>query len=86
MSAGMVGKWSSSRTGLEAWAHPIFGAPTRNSIAEPWSAPFNLGPNVNTSANETRPSLSWDGKTLLFGSNRPGVEGISDIFYTTRDR
>jgi len=59
---------------------------TRNSIAEPWSAPFNLGPNVNTSANETRPSLSWDGKTLLFGSNRPGVEGISDIFYATRDR
>jgi ribosomal protein L24E len=58
----------------------------RNSIADPWSAPFNLGANVNTAAAESRPSLSWDGKTLLFGSTRPGVEGASDIFYATRGR
>jgi Tol biopolymer transport system component len=59
---------------------------TRDSIADPWSTPFNLGPNVNTAANEVRPSLSWDGQTLLFGSTRAGVEGSSDIFYATRDR
>jgi hypothetical protein len=41
---------------------------------------------VNTSANETRPSLSWDGKTLHFG-RMPGHEsGASDIFVTTRHR
>jgi len=59
---------------------------SRDSIAADWAAPVNLGPNVNSAANETRPSLSWEGTTLLFGSNRPGGEGISDIYYATRDR
>jgi hypothetical protein len=58
---------------------------SRASIADSWSAPVNLGSNVNSPANETRPSLSWDAKTLLFGTTRPGVEGASDIFYSTRD-
>jgi ribosomal protein L24E len=53
---------------------------------EPWSTPANLGPNVNSAASETRPSLSWDGNTLYFGSTRPGGEGMSDIYVTTRAR
>lgn len=32
-----------------------------------WSKPQNAGPNVNTEANETRASLSWDGKRLYVG-------------------
>jgi hypothetical protein len=32
-----------------------------------WSSPLNLGPNVNTAANETRASLSADGKRLYVG-------------------
>jgi WD40-like Beta Propeller Repeat len=32
-----------------------------------WSLPRNLGPNVNTPANETRASLSHDGKRLYVG-------------------
>jgi Tol biopolymer transport system component len=59
---------------------------SRDSTADDWSAPLNLGPNVNSAANESRPSLSWEGTMLLFGSNRPGGEGVSDIYYTTRDR
>lgn len=59
---------------------------SRDSITSSWSAPVNLGPNVNSSASETRPSLSWEGTTLLFGSDRPGGEGSSDIYYSTRDR
>lgn len=58
---------------------------TRQSIVEPWSEPSNLGPKVNSAANETRPSMSWDGSVLLFGTTRPGVEGVSDIFYATRN-
>ena len=58
---------------------------SRDSIAGSWLAPVNLGPNVNSSASETRPSLSWEGTTLLFGSTRPGGEGVSDIYYATRD-
>ena len=62
-------------------------AATRASTFDAWSPPFNLGPNVN-SANgaETRPSLSWDGTMLYFGSNRPGGEGSTDHYMTTRSR
>lgn len=56
----------------------------RDSVKSVWLEPVNLGPNVNSEANETRPSLSWDGYMLLFGSTRPG-EGVSDIYYSTRD-
>lgn len=58
---------------------------SRDSITDSWSTPVNLGPNVNSAANESRPSLSWEGTTLLFGSNRAGSEGNSDIYFTTRD-
>ena len=58
---------------------------TRASTDEPWSAPVNLGAAVNTGAAESRPSLSWDGQTLLFG-RAPGPEGMSDIYTTTRSK
>jgi hypothetical protein len=56
---------------------------TRASTADPWSAPVNLGDAVNTTAGESRPSLSWDAHTLLFG-RAPGPEGMSDIYISTR--
>ena len=56
---------------------------TRSSLTAQWSAPVNLGAVVNTAAAETRPSLSSDGKQLLFG-RAPGPEGSSDIYMTTR--
>jgi WD40-like Beta Propeller Repeat len=56
---------------------------TRASADDPWSAPVNLGDAVNTSAGESRPSLSWDARTLLFG-RAPGPEGSSDIYISTR--
>jgi hypothetical protein len=58
---------------------------TRGSVLDPWSAPVNLGGAVNTAAAETRPSLAWNGLTLLFG-RAPGPEGMSDIYVTTRER
>jgi peptidoglycan-associated lipoprotein len=63
--------------GQDIWAS------TRSSVDAPWSAPVNLGSVVNTGAAETRPSLSRDGKQLLFG-HAPGPEGSSDIYVTTR--
>jgi hypothetical protein len=57
---------------------------SRASGQQPWSEPVNLGPNVNSAAAETRPSLSWDGSTLYFGSTRAGGEGASDIYVTHR--
>ncbi len=57
---------------------------SRSSVKEPWSTPVNLGPLVNSAAPDTRPSLSWDGTTLYFGSGRAGGEGDSDHYVTTR--
>lgn len=61
-------------------------AATRSRTSDTWCSPVNLGANVNSSAGDTRPSLSWDGLTLYFGSTRTGgtAEGSSDIYSTTR--
>jgi len=64
--------------GLDLWTS------TRASTSDPWSSPTNLGSDVNSSANELRPSLSWDGTTLYFGSTRTGGEGSQDIYVTMR--
>lgn len=72
---------SSNRTGTiggqDIWVS------TRATTSDPWSTPVNLGAAVNTAAGESRPSLSWDARTLLFG-RAPGPEGSSDIFVSTR--
>ena len=73
---------SSNRTGTLG-AQDIWVA-TRASVDDPWSAPINLGSVVNTAASESRPSLSSDAQTLLFGRT-PGPEGIGDIYVSTRD-
>jgi len=49
-----------------------------------WSAPVNLGPNINTPYRETTPFLSSDNKTLYFASNRPGGMGGADIYVSKR--
>lgn len=59
---------------------------TRASTSESWSSPVNLGSDVNTPASETRPSLSWDGTRLYWGSSRAEGEGASDIYVATRER
>lgn len=56
---------------------------TRAALDAPWSTPVNVGTAVNTSAGETRPSLTRDGSQLVFG-RAPGPEGSSDIYVTSR--
>lgn len=50
-----------------------------------WSAPLNLGQNVNTRDWESQPSLSADGHTLYFASDRKGGLGKRDIWVTKLD-
>jgi predicted secreted protein/Tol biopolymer transport system component len=45
---------------------------TRTNISEAWNEPTNLGSNVNSSAVDAFPSLSADGLTLFFMSDRTG--------------
>ena len=47
-----------------------------------WGEPVNPGDPVNTSAWEAQPSVSPDGKTLYFASNRRGGKGNMDLWYT----
>jgi outer membrane protein OmpA-like peptidoglycan-associated protein len=52
---------------------------------ENWSEPMNLGSPINTSFRETQPSLSADGRTLYFSSNRAGGRGQHDIWVSHLD-
>ena len=45
-----------------------------------WSAPQNLGRNVNAMEWDSQPSLSADGRTLYFTSNRAGGIGQEDLY------
>jgi len=42
---------------------------TRATKNDPWDAPVNLGPNVNSGATDWSPSISTDGRTLVFSRN-----------------
>ncbi|QQL51314.1 OmpA family protein [Mucilaginibacter ginkgonis] len=48
-----------------------------------WSKPFDLPSPVNTPGWESQPSVSADGKTLYFTSNRKGGYGGYDIWKST---
>lgn len=50
-----------------------------------WSAPQNLGANINSGEWESQPSLSADGRTLYFVSDRKGSVGKRDIWLSTLD-
>jgi WD40-like Beta Propeller Repeat len=77
--------FASNRGGPTAFGGQDLWVATRAGPNGPWSTPVNIGGNVNSTANETRPSLSWDGTTLYFG-RAPGLPVTADIFVTTRER
>jgi hypothetical protein len=57
---------------------------TRQSVHDPWSTPVNLASPLNSPAAEQQPSLSSDGRTLVFASSRSGGFGGTDIYMSTR--
>lgn len=54
-------------------------------VGDQWAKPRNLGPNVNSSEWESQPSLSADGRTLYFVSDRRGGLGRRDIWISHLD-
>jgi ankyrin repeat protein/beta-lactamase regulating signal transducer with metallopeptidase domain/Tol biopolymer transport system component len=78
---------SISTEGLSLYFHstrPGYGesdiwVTTRKTKNDPWGAPINLGPTVNTSRIECNPDISSDGSTLHFASNRPGSVDIWQV-------
>lgn len=51
-----------------------------------WTKPENLGVRVNSVAWDSHPALSHKGDTLFFASDRLGGFGLSDIYYTAKDK
>ncbi|HUU16553.1 MAG TPA: hypothetical protein VMW72_05340 [Sedimentisphaerales bacterium] len=69
---------SDGLNGLDLWVT------TRATKDDDWGNPVNLGPKVNSSADDNCPSISADDLALFFASRRPGGQGQWDLWLTTR--
>ncbi len=49
-----------------------------------WSTPLNMGPDINTSGDETTPFLAADGKTLYYSTDGFAGFGNKDVYVTRR--
>jgi Tol biopolymer transport system component len=58
----------------------------RESINDAWGEPEPLPPPVNSAYRDAGPSISADGLSLYFASDRPGGYGSFDIWVTTRKK
>lgn len=61
----------------------------RDSIHDRWAPPERLGPNINVPDwQDVNPALSFDNRTMLIASRRPGGigPGTFDIYVTTRKK
>ena len=50
-----------------------------------WGVPENIGKPINTEYWDSQPSMSSDGQTIFFVSNRPGGIGGTDIWKCTKN-
>lgn len=73
-----IGSAREGSSSLDIWVA------TRADRNEPWGAPVNLGPIVNSTARDAPGSLSADGTTLYFQTQRDG--GPADVWVTRRAR
>jgi len=56
----------------------------RRTPNDAWSAPVNLGTPLNSPDADLLPTMSRDGRTLVFVSTRPGGIGGMDLWMSTR--
>jgi len=78
---------SSTRSGAvggSGWDAMDLWVATRETTADDWGQPSNLGPVVNSSSADYMSHISVDGLTLYFSSTRPGGFGSRDLWMTTR--
>ena len=77
--------FSSNRSGGSPFDQDIYVA-TRVDTHSSWSAPQRIDtPAINTTASETRASLSSDGTRLYFG-RKVDIDDPGDVFVATRER
>jgi predicted secreted protein len=58
---------------------------TRATKNDDWTESINLGSVVNSSAQDNSPSISADGLSLYFSSNRSGTVGNMDLWVAMRE-
>ena len=66
--------------GLGLWSVYLGAAPMYSD----WSQPTNLGPSVNSAAQDFAPHVSKNGLSLYFASTRPGGLGGEDLWVSKR--
>jgi Tol biopolymer transport system component len=60
---------------------------TRDSVGDLWSPPVNLGSRVNSPQPDFHPTLSFDGTTLIFASDRLGGSPANgDLWMSSRSK
>src|SRR5256712_9740036 len=64
--------------GLDIWVSH------RASTDDPWRPPGDLGPNINSAANDLAPTFTPDGHQLYFHSIGRGGCGLADLFVAHR--
>lgn len=62
----------------------VYGPQAMSFANSDWSVPVNLGPVINTSALEMNATVSPDGRSLYFTSNRTGGLGNNDMWVSHR--
>ncbi|NOT74159.1 MAG: OmpA family protein [Cyclobacteriaceae bacterium] len=62
----------------------LYSAEVKNDSV--WTNIKNMGPDINSSGWDSHPSLTHQGDTLYFASNRVGSFGLSDIYFSVKDK
>lgn len=50
-----------------------------------WGPLMSMGSTINSSVWDSQPTVSYDGKTLIFSSMRPGGQGGADLWMSTKN-
>ena len=79
---GLEFYFDSDRPGGQGWDIWVV---KRASKDDEWGEPENLGSMVNSSGEDGFASISANGLSLYFYSNRPGGNGSYDLYMTTRE-
>jgi outer membrane protein OmpA-like peptidoglycan-associated protein len=84
LSVSQDGEWMVFAGELMDQGHASFDIYISYYTPQGWSAPQNMGPNINTDFYESGPTLSPDKRALYFCSNRPDGYGGRDLYVSYR--
>ncbi len=81
-TVGLLDMWDSTRDSVQDnWSIPVnLNQDNLDKCSQLRPAPASC-PVVNTTANDGAPALSWDGQTMIFYSNFPGLPSSRNHLY-----